>query len=143
MKKLETVSVTGGKDSSWACTSSADEPPAGSVALLPPPGPGPAHDDRLSFLSRDPFLVSELESPPTPPGLALLSCSNAAALDFLSKLLEAVESESESPCAEEPPSARPLVMFCSQMAVQANGMRYLPSRLHASYAFARTFSMLI
>lgn len=139
MKKLDTVSVTAGNESSCASTSSADDEPTGSDA----PGPGPAHDERLSFLSRDPFLVIEAESPPKVAALALVrfSCSMAAALDFRSRLLEAVESESESPGAVD--SVLPLMMFCNQIAVQAKGMRYFPRRLQASYALARTLSMLI
>ena len=87
-------------------------------------------------------LVSDPESPAaigpprrTAPGAALFRyCSMLAVLVFLSKLFEAVLS------ASEPPESLPkvsllLMMFCSQMAVQAKGIRYLPSRLQASWAF--------
>ena len=101
LKKLDTVSVTGGKLSSCARTSSAEEVVWVEVRVpddpaVPPAPAVPAHDCRLSFRSRDPFLDRELASLPA-GNVVLFSCSMAAALDFLSRLLEAVESESESP----------------------------------------------
>ena len=84
-----------------------------------------AHDDLLSRLSNDPFRVNEEEFETLSFAACLRNCSKLDVLVLRSRLLEAVDSASDPP--ESPSSRPPLMIFCNQMAVQANGILYLPN----------------
>jgi hypothetical protein len=67
LKKLDTVSVTGGKESSRHPMSvGAAAAALVSAALVAPSVLEEAHEDRLSFRSKDPLRVKD---PPSPGGL--------------------------------------------------------------------------
>ena len=60
------MSVTGGKESSKHPISTGAWPGPSIVLVAAPKVLDEAHDDRLSFRSREPFLVKD---PPSPAGL--------------------------------------------------------------------------
>ena len=66
LKKLDTVRVTGGKESSRQPISAGAWPGPSMVLFAAPNVLDEAHDDRLSFRSREPFRVRD---PPSPAGL--------------------------------------------------------------------------